>query len=942
MQIPIRFTLFLALIFLSFQGLKAQDAFLIGLVLNEDSLPLQGASVVLASKEGPTKKGVITSSRGRFRFQEQEPGDYRLEISLVGYEPFVKEISLTAGPNFGGRIVLGEKSYELEQVVIEGQVPPAQQKGDTTEYNSDAFKTNPDANAQNLLEKMPGVVVQNGEVQAQGERVQQVLVDGKRFFGDDPRAALQNLPAEIIQKIQVFDQQSEQAQQTGFDDGETVKTINIVTRPDMRNYTIGRIYGGIGVEDEEQSRYNSGGNLNIFDDAQRISILGQVNNINQQNFATEDLLGVISSNNSRGGRRGRRGRGGPGGGRNGGDASDFLINEQGGIATTRAFGINYSDNWGKKIEVSASYFFNQNDQINESLLRQEYISGGERNQIYTEDESTLSSNLNHRLNMRMEFKISDRSSLIFRPALTLQQNEGSSTTLSETLLGSRLQSSSASEFESDLQALSTSNLLAFRHRFEKRGRSISIASRINYSEQSGENLLLSDLVFGNGYGQRDSIDQQGLLSNQGLNLFANVRYTEPLGKVGMLQLYYQYGPQFNDSDRRTLVQPDGSEAYSLIDTSLSNTFENQYSVHEGGAGFFLRGKKAFFISRLGYQYAVLDNESTFPVDEDILRDFNSLVPFALLRYNFSRSNSLRIIYRGSTNPPSVQELQEVIDNSNPLQVVSGNPELDQSYSHRFILRYNKTNTSKNRVFIAFLNATSTQNYVGQHTIRPQQDSSLANGFFLPAGSQYTFPVNLDGFFSGRAFVSTGKLFERLKVNVNIDASLNYQRLPGLIDNVLNFSNTTTLGLGLVISSNISEKVDFTLSSRTNANQVVNSVQSSQNTNFLQQTSKARVNLIFGPNIVFRSALDHQLFAGLSEDFNQNFWLWSLGLAKKFLKNDQAEIQISTFDALGQNNSIQRTVTDNYIEDLQTLVLQRYFMLTFTYNLRNFSPQGNQP
>lgn len=924
----------LALFLGAFNFVKAQETLLIGLVLNSDSLPLQGASVVLSSKNNQSKLGSITSERGRFRFKDMKPGAYELRIDFVGYEAFSKEIELTEGPNFAGRIVLGEKSYELKEVVIKGQVPPSQQKGDTTEYNSDAFKTNPDATTENLLEKMPGISVQNGQVQAQGEQVKQVLVDGKPFFGSDPSAALKNLPAEVVQKIQVFDQQSEQAQATGFDDGETTKTINIVTKPEMRNGTFGRIFAGGGLETPEQARYSAGGSLNIFDKDRRISILGQSNNINQQNFASEDLTGVASS----GGGRRRGFGGGPGGGgrRGGSNVSDFLVNEQGGIATTNAFGINYSDNWGKKIEVAGSYFFNQTDNLSQSLLRQEYINNGEFGQIYTERDTGNSSNLNHRLNLRMEFSLSDRTSIIFQPRLTIQENSGTSFSSALTSLAGQDLNESNTNFESDLSAISSSNFLVFRHRFEKRGRSISVAARASYDKQNGESFLNSDLLYYTEPASTTLLRQNSTLQNNSWNIRGDLRYSEPLGKLGMLQLFYRINPQLEESDKQTLVPDNGSSSFSLLDTALSNTFNSAYLTHEPGAGLFIRKEKLFLISRIGYQFAQLQTERVFPAEDMTERTFNAVVPFVMLRYRASRSNDMRLMYMGRTTAPRVTQLQDVIDNSNPLQLTSGNPELNQSYSHRVNFRLNKTNTEKNRTFIAFLNATFEENYIGQQTLRPRRDTTLPGGFVLPAGSQYTAPVNLDGYFVGRAFVSTGKLIEKLKINLNIDASLDYRRQPGLINEELNYSNTTALGLGVVVSSNFSENIDFTVSSRTTANQVMNTLQTTQNSNYLQQDSRARLNLIMGPKIVFRSTLTHTLYAGLSDGFNQNFWLWNLGLAKKFGKKDQAEIQVSTFDALRQNTSVQRTVTDNYIQDLENLVLQRYLMLTLTYNIRNFT------
>ena len=212
------------------------------------------------------------------------------------------------------RIVLTETSRQLNEVVVKGKIVSAEQKGDTLQFNADAFKVNRDAQAEDLLKKMPGVDMTGGTIKVQGETVQEILVDGKPFFGDDPTIALRNLPAEVVAKIEIFDRQSDQSQFTGVNDGNTTKTINIVTRADKRNGQFGKVYAGVGTA----GTYAAGGSVNIFDGERRISVIGQSNNINQQNFSSQDLLGVQGSSGGGGGRGGRGGRGGGRGGRGGG------------------------------------------------------------------------------------------------------------------------------------------------------------------------------------------------------------------------------------------------------------------------------------------------------------------------------------------------------------------------------------------------------------------------------------------------------------------------------------------------------------------------------------------------------------------------------------------------------------------------------------------------
>ncbi|MEL7534623.1 MAG: carboxypeptidase-like regulatory domain-containing protein, partial [Bacteroidota bacterium] len=630
-----RFTISLTLLLLGGLGaLYAQDnAQLRGqLKAAQGQQKINSASVLLISLPDSTQEGRLSDQEGYFIFRNQKVGNYLLRIEMSGYDVLEQNISLIAGKNDLGILQLENKSFGLDEVKIEAERSMAEQKGDTTEYNATAFTTNPDANAQDLIEKMPGVVLQNGQVQAQGEQVTQVLVDGKQFFGSDPNAALQNLPAEVIQSIQVYDQQSEQAQQTGFDDGNTTKTINIVTKVESRNGTFGSIYAGYG----DQERYQAGGAVNLFKQDLRLSVLGLSNNINKQNFSAEDLVGVASSG-------GRRGRGGRGGGRfgGGGDASQFTVSEDGGISTTHAFGVNYSDDWGEKVEVSGSYFFNFSDNTTDQILRQQFLTReGSTGQIYDEEQFSNTMNLNHRFNARLEYDLSEKSSIVFRPRISAQQNTGADSTYGQTSLNSSILNLSDNIFAADLSGYQLNGDLYYRQRFKKRGRSVSVGIRPQYKVQEGDNDLLSSLTYFTQPASQNVLDQQSTLDTKAFTFSTNARYTEPLGLRAQLQLSYEYAPQFQDSDKRTYNFNELAGNYVDLDTALSNTFDNTYEAHEVGAGIMFRTSKWFLMSRLNYQYAQLENFNTFPNSGETYYNFNSILPFVMLRYRVSKQKQL--------------------------------------------------------------------------------------------------------------------------------------------------------------------------------------------------------------------------------------------------------------------------------------------------------------
>lgn len=903
-----------------------QSTSLSGVILDQsDDTPLIGTHVMLINDQ--SQYSAITDPEGSFRFEGISAGFYKMQASYVGYEDISRDVQVMIDPLHLGVIKM-KQGIDLEEVQVVEQVVPVMQKGDTTQFNAAAFKTLPDADAIDLIEKMPTVVIDNGTVQAQGEDVKKVLVDGKPFFGNDPQAALQNIPAEIIDKIEIFDEQSDQAQFTGFDDGETTKTINIVTKPNMRSGEFGKIYGGYGVED----KYQAGGNINFFNGDQRISIIGLSNNINQQNFSTEDLLGVVGTTSGR--RGGPRGGGGPpgGGGRDrggqGASTQDFLVSQQGGITSTDAFGLNFSDQWGKKLTVSGSYFFNQSDNNTIQDVTQQYFDGEGLQELYGEESNTSSINLNHRFSGLLEYKINENNSLIWRPSLSWQGNEGQETVFGQTSLFQNVLNQSESDFSADLSALNISSSLLWRHRFEKRGRTLSINFRNGYAPKEGDSYLLSSSLFDT---ESSLLDQFSTLNNNQWSASANVHYTEPLTSKSRLMIDYRASYQEEDSDKYTYDFAEATQAYDVFNESLSNVFSNDYFSQSLGGGYNFNTGDWRFMARANYQWADFVTDQSLPYTASTENSFQNILPMVSLSYRPSPSQNLRLMYRTSTDLPSIDQLQNVIDNSNPLQLSIGNPHLLQAYQHHIVSRYTNTNTEKSSVFFAMFSASFTNNYIGNSTYLSAADYDP----LLAESAQISVPVNLDGYRNVRMFSTYGFPLSLVKSNLNIDVTGSYIRSPGLVNEALNYASNTSAGLGLTLASNISDRIDFTVSSRSNYNFANNSLQSVSSTDYFNQKSKIKLDWILGNNFVFRSDMTHDFYNGLDESFDQNYLLWNMSIGKKVFKDQRGEISLTVFDLLNQNNALTRNVTEVYTEDIQTNVLQQYFMLSFKYDVRHF-------
>lgn len=927
----IYFTLFLVLINLPVFG---QNFLVNGTVADsKDNSPLPGASVVLTRLPDSVQAVVITDIAGKFAFQ-QVPGRYLLQISFLSYQSIQRVVTLANAPLNLGVITLTSDTRQLKEVQIIGKTPTAVQKGDTTELNAKAFKTNPDANAEDLVQKMPGITVQDGQVKAQGENVQRVLVDGKEFFGDDVNATLRNLPSEVIDKIQILEEQSEQARVSGFDDGTRVKTLNIVTRPDRRTGQFGRVYAGAGTD----ARYQLGGSVNFFKPGQRLTLLGQSNSINQQNFSGEDLIGVTSGGGGGGGRGGRGG----GGGR--GNDNEFVLPQLNGITKTHSAGLNYSGQLGKKLEVSGSYFGNytDNDAYEKSFLQ--YVVN-QRLPFNNESEINNAStqNSNHRLNLRIEYKIDSANSIFLRPRLSLQNRDAFADINRLRGMDSTLVTETAGQSRSNSIGINFSNEFTFRHQFAKRGRSLSIGLGTSINNRDIDSYNQSETAQFNP-DETIAINQRNDQAVKGWSLNPTLSYSEPLSKLSQLQINYSATIQRNESDKRAYNYAAEEEGYTEFDPRFSNTFVNANPQQRLGVGYRLRTRdnKINFNLNTSYQYSELNNEREFPTANRFSRGFHNVVPNARFQYNINKQKNLRVFYRGSTNPPAVEQLQDVVTISNDsLRFTIGNPNLNQFYRHFANIRYSATNLEKASTFFAGINGTVNQNPIVNETIIADT-TEILYGVPLVRNQQITRPTNVNGQYSFNGFLNYGLPVKLLKTNVNLDGNAGYAKNPGYLNGVLNYSYIQSYGLGLTLSSNISENLDFTLSSNGNANFTRNSAAAGQNTNYYTVNNRARLNWIFWKGFVLQSDFSQRIYSGLSANYNQTYSLWNVSVGKKFFPKQNGDLRLSVYDLLKQNNNIQRNIQPTYIEDVETRTLQRFFMLTFTYTIRQYAASGNNP
>jgi uncharacterized membrane protein YgcG len=870
---------------------------------------LKDATVtVIDAKDSTLEVFGLAKTDGSFDLKNLPFTDLIIQVSFQGYASFSKLISPSKSkPDITlGTIFLVPSANDLGNVTVTQS--PIRIKGDTTEFNAASFKTKPNAVAEDLLKKLPGLEVgADGSIKAQGETVQRVLVDGKRFFGDDPKLATKNIPPDIIDKIQVYDALSDQSSFTGFDDGNRVKTINITTRKDKRKGYFGKVVVGGGSTGEEGVNDNNL-NLSKYDGDKQITLIGQGNNVNKQNFT--------------GGQGGGGGGGGSTGGRGGSTGGSGMVN-------TWAAGLNYRNNWGTKTQAYGSYFYNdQKTYTDQNSHTQTLVNG-------SADSSNLSNNVssavrhsaNNRFNFNIESQFDSSNSMILRPNISFTHSDNESVQTTASTKGKLNLNNSVAKTTSLSDGYNGNMDATFRHRFAKKGRTYSLGLVFggSNSDGSGTNRSINQYFTQN---RVDTINQINTSNSDARNINTTISYTEPIGKNQLLEFAYNHSYSLSTNGKQTLGYNKLTSKYDLAVANLSNTFENTYNSDRGTISYRIQKKQLNLSIGSGIQFGDL-NSLNKTKDSAINQHYVNMFPTASLRYEFTKSKSLRINYMGRTSQPSATQLQPISDNSNPLNITMGNPALKQQMAHSMRLLYSSFDVFTQRNFFATVNASVTQNDI--------QNSVMV----LPNGAQITQPVNLNGTYSLSSYFNYGFPIRNPKSNMNFTANISHNESQNLINAQSNFTKNSVLGGRVSWTTNLKDNFDMNFSSNSSFTYARYSLQPQLNADYFTQNLRAEATYYTKSGWVASSDFDYIINTGQSAGYNTAIPLWNASFSRQMGKKKEAELKFYVFDLLNQNVSISRTVSGNSIQDVQTKVLKRYFMISFTYNLRRFGDTGGK-
>ena len=891
-----------------------------------DNRNLQHAVIQLVR---PTDSVLVAFSRadqqGKFRLTSIDTGKYLIWVTYPKYADYVEEVSIRSDVDLK-EIILTPTSLLLQEVIVKQRIAAIRMKGDTLEFRADSFAVRQGATVEDLLKKLPGITVnKNGEITAQGEKVQKVLVDGEEFFSDDPAVVTQNLRADAVENVQVFDKKSDQATFTGIDDGEKSKTINLKLKENRKKGYFGKakVAGGTPNWFENEAMLNS------FKGKRKIAVFGTMANTGKAGLGWQD-------EDKFGGSTGMEYNEEDGYFYSFGSEDEFntwggRYNGEG-LPSAWTAGAHFSNKWDNdKNNINGNYrYYKQNIEV-EGNTQSQFITK-DTQYFNNESRTTYNQNIRSQLNGFYEVKIDSMSSL--KITMNGSQVDGKSAarydgqSLDED---SNLVNTSLRKISSDGVKHTFNSSMIYRRKFSKVGRTFSVSMDQNYNDQDTKGFLYSNINFYDANGNPSNsinVDQQKLNKNNMLGFTSKIAYTEPLFKNSFVEVNYSYRLS-NSQAERTSYNKGGDGKYDQLDSAYSNDYRFHFSTHSTGLNYRVNTKKLNYSFGTNVAFTKFD-QLDLGTDLSYKYSYTNLFPRASIRYTFKPQTRLSFNYNGSTNQPTIQQIQPILDNSNTLNIQIGNPNLKQEFRHSFNLQFNDFKVLSGRGIWLSGGLTSVDNAIGTSS-------------FVSKGVRTTQFVNVSGNYNANMWLGYWLQLKKLAgLRVQFNSGLNFSKYNNYIDSARNTNNNKSVNFNVYMGFQKENKYEVYLNpgwSYVNSKSSINTAvvtrywtSESEAGTTVQLTKKLEINT--NANFNFRQKTDY---------FNQNRnnIKWNAYLAQKFWKNNNGEIRFSVFDILDQNIGFSRNAQSNFIEENTYNSIRRYWLISFTWNFSS-NAIGNTP
>mgnify|MGYP002639402916 CR=1 FL=1 len=881
-----------------------------GSVTDSLGVGLRGATVVaLTQADSILTKFGTTAANGSFSIKRVPEGKYILQVTYVGFQTYRKNFDLTAASFDAGQIKLEESVGEMGELIVSSEHIPMVFKGDTLEFNAAAFGVRPNAVVEDLLRRLPGVeVAEDGTIKAQGKDVQNVLVDGKEFFGNDYKVATKNLTAEAISKVQVYDKRSDMAEFTGVEDGAEEKTINLELKEDHKQGYFGNMSGGYSAE----GRYDGQASVNRFSSTTQLSFLGNLNNINRQGFSFGDYINFV---------------GGMGSGSfsMGGGGPQIGTNLSDGFSNTLSLGLNASRDFGSKVSIRSSYFVSNIENEQDRNVQQQQVLGSSLTSSSLQNSNQISDNLTHRGNLNVKYTWKKGHDLQLRSNLTASTSSLSNIGFRETSGGSgSILNSSQTDYSSNGDRLGGDASLTYRKRLNENGRSLVVDARadLNDSETTGDLNSTTGLFMPGDVATYDEIIQyQSSLGNT-LTQTQKLSLSEPLGNGRLIELRGERRSINEDQDKTVFDLLNGGRTLNAL---LSSGLDRTYTYYKGGLNFTQNWEKVYMGIGVDVQESSLDGKIA-DHNTEIKNGYTNVLPSANVRYSIKDGMSLFLRYNASTREPSMTELQPFPDNSDPLNVYYGNPELIPEYRHNANLNYHYFDQFTFVNLFAYVSANYTENKIARsRTIDSQLRQEITS-------------VNTDGYWSFNGSVHFGAPIRKLGMKFNISNSATLSKGIEFINSVENSSDILRNTVDLTLENRTKDIFDIRVGAQYTFNDVKYSLNRNQNQNYVNRSYNANLSYYIGETWEISTSLDYRVYTQQLSGSSTNIPLWQATISKTLL-NQRADLQIVGLDLLDKNQGINFSNVGNSIQEERINSLGRYIMLKFVYRLSKSSTRG---